>query len=111
MQLTAIVLGAGKGTRMRSDRAKVLHEIAGRPLVGWVLEMAASAGVERSVVVIGHQGDEVAAVLPEGTATALQAEQRGTGDATRIGMDALDPGPDDLVLVLPGDTPTNAVAK
>jgi bifunctional UDP-N-acetylglucosamine pyrophosphorylase/glucosamine-1-phosphate N-acetyltransferase len=105
MQLTAIVLGAGKGTRMRSDRAKVLHEIAGRPLVGWVLEMAASAGVERSVVVIGHQGDEVAAVLPEGTATALQAEQRGTGDATRIGMDALDPAPDDLVLVLPGDTP------
>ncbi len=105
MTFKAIVLGAGKGTRMRSDRVKVLHEAAGRPLVSWMLDIVRRAGAAEIVVVVGHQADEVAAILPDDVSTAHQAEQLGTGHATRIGFDALAPSADDVVLVIPGDMP------
>ncbi len=103
--MKAIVLAAGKGTRMKSDRAKVLHRVAGRPLLQWVLDSAAEIGCDDLVVVVGHQADAVEAILPPGTRTALQAEQHGTGHATQIGLAALDPAPGDEILVLPGDMP------
>ncbi len=103
--MKALVLAAGKGTRMRSDLAKVLHQAAGRPLVRWVLDAAAAAGCDDVVVVVGHQAEAVEAVLPSGVRTALQAEQRGTGHATQIGLAVLDPAPRDEILVLPGDMP------
>jgi len=105
MGLKAVVLGAGKGTRMKSDLAKVLHEVAGRPLVSWMLEIVAASGIDETVVVVGRQADDVAAVLPEGVRTALQEKQLGTGHAARVGLEALDPDDDDIVLVLPGDMP------
>ncbi len=105
MSVKAVLLGAGKGTRMKSDLAKVLHEAAGRPLINWMLEIVSQAGVEEVVVVVGHQAEDVAAVLPPGTRTALQAEQLGTGHAARVGFEVLAPAGDDIVLVLPGDMP------
>ena len=75
----AIVLAAGKGTRMYSDRAKVLHEAAGLPLVAWMHRIAGDAGAGQVVVVVGHQADEVAAALPSDTATG------SSGRATRHG--------------------------
>ncbi len=103
MTINAIVLAAGKGTRMFSDRAKVLHEAAGLPLVGWMHRIAVDAGADQVVVVVGHQADRVRAALPEGTATALQAEQLGTGHATAVALEQLEPC--DVVVVLPGDMP------
>ncbi len=105
MGAKAIVLAAGQGTRMRSAKPKMLHDILGRPLVGWVVGAVAAAGVDQCVVVVGHHADDVTAALPDGTLTALQAEQLGTGHAARTGLAALDVSGDDTVLVLPGDHP------
>jgi bifunctional UDP-N-acetylglucosamine pyrophosphorylase/glucosamine-1-phosphate N-acetyltransferase len=106
--LAVVVLAAGKGTRFRSDLAKVLHRAAGRTLVGHVLEAVRPLEAAQVLVVVGHQSDDVtaeveAAGLP-GTATVLQADQRGTGHAVQVAMPALDPGIR-RVMVLPGDTP------
>ena len=57
--IEAVVLAAGKGTRMKSDLAKVLHPLAGKTLLGHVLESFAAAGIERTVVIVGHQAAEV----------------------------------------------------
>ena len=105
----AVVLAAGKGTRFHSDLAKVLHPVAGRTMLRWVLESLRGLDLDRVVVVVGHQGEAVAAEaaaaeLPNLTVVE-QAEQRGTGHAVRVTFDvgALDGV--DRVLVLPGDTP------
>ena len=105
MAVKAIVLGAGKGTRMKSDLAKVLHPVAGRPMLHWALDALTAAHSADTVVVVGHQADAVRAVLPAGVGSALQEEQLGTGHAAMIGMDGLDVGHDDDVIVLPGDMP------
>lgn len=104
MALVAIVLAAGKGTRMNSDLAKVLHLAAGRPLILWMLNTLADAEVHDVAVVVGHQADRVRAVLPTYVQTPLQRDQNGTGHATSIGLSAFDAVPD-TVLVLPGDMP------
>jgi len=103
--LKAIVLGAGKGTRMKSDLAKVLHPVAGRPMLLWALDALQTAHSTGTVVVVGHQADAVRAILPTGVGSALQAEQLGTGHAAMVGLDALDVGDDDDVVVMPGDMP------
>lgn len=105
MSLHVIVLAAGKGVRMKSDRAKVLHEAAGRPLVAWMCDLAASLTPDTTVVVVGHQAAAVEATLPSHTITALQARQDGTGHAAQIGLAATNAGPDDTIVVLPGDMP------
>src|ERR1700682_1914361 len=89
--LAAIVLAAGLGSRMRSDRAKVLHELAGEPMIARVLRAVASLNPHPLVVVVGHQADQVRAVAQRVVGTnnlrcALQSEQRGTGDATRCAL-------------------------
>ncbi len=66
MSLRAIVLAAGRGTRMKSDRPKVLFAVAGRPLLAWVLDAVAGAGPDEVVVVVGHGAAEVQAALPPG---------------------------------------------
>ncbi len=91
-QVTAIVLAAGAGTRMKSRRAKVLHEVAGRPMLGHALDAVRGAGIDRVVAVVGHDREQVEQALTDldPTATvAVQAEQRGTGDAVRVALDAL----------------------
>src|SRR6185503_2560957 len=108
--LAAIVLAAGKGTRMRSARAKVLHEILGRPLGVYPIELARAVGADPVVVVLGHQRAAVEAALAErlgqGALTVVeQTEQRGTGHAVRLAMPALKSFRGELVLVLYGDVP------
>ncbi len=106
--LTAIILAAGQGTRMKSGRAKVLHELCGRPLVAFAIAQARAVGATRIVVVVGHQADEVrvraGALFPSGVEFALQEEQLGTGHAVRIARDAAGLGEGE-VLVLSGDVP------
>jgi bifunctional UDP-N-acetylglucosamine pyrophosphorylase/glucosamine-1-phosphate N-acetyltransferase len=104
----AVVLAAGRGTRMVSERAKVLHPLLGWPLVAFPVRAALDAGVGRVVVVVGHQGDDVyaAARACAGGADVLRAEQpeqRGTGHALQCALAATDGC--DQVLVLCGDVP------
>ncbi|MDG1400304.1 MAG: NTP transferase domain-containing protein, partial [Candidatus Binatia bacterium] len=83
--IAAVVLAAGKGTRMRSEKAKVLHPLGGKALLLHVLEALRPLGAARTVVVIGHQADAVRAVVDEqGPEFALQEEQNGTGHAVQI---------------------------
>ncbi len=106
MATHVVILAAGQGKRMFSELPKVAHPAAGRPLVSWLLDAASAVGPTSAVVVVGHGADTVRDLLPPDVATALQAEQLGTGHAARIGVEALgaiDPG--DTVVVLYGDTP------
>lgn len=111
---SAVVLAAGEGTRMRSERPKPLHRLCGRPMVLHVLHALAGLPLTRTVVVIGHGGDRVAKAVGEQLPPGLEVDfveqrvQRGTGDAVSVAMTALadedlDDGGD--VLVVPGDTP------
>ena len=109
MSSAAVVLAAGKGTRFRSDRAKVLHTVAGRTVLRWVLEALRPLALERVVVVVGHQADavqaEAAAAGLDGLAFAHQEVQRGTGHAVRCAVDQGALEGIDTVMVLPGDVP------
>ena len=102
----AVVLAAGQGTRMKSSRVKVLHHVAGRPMVERVVRAALDAGCDPVVVVVGYQGDEVRAALDglQGVRFAVQTLQRGTGDAVCAAADEL-AGVDGTALLLPGDVP------
>ena len=103
--VAVIVLAAGKGTRMKSDLHKVLHPIAGRPMLLHLLDNAATLSPERTVVVVGAGREEVeAAVAPLGATIAQQAEQLGTGHAVMQAEQAL-AGFDGDVLILYGDVP------
>jgi len=103
--LAAVILAAGKGTRMRSTLHKVLHPIAGRPMLGHLLETVRSMGAARTVVVTGAGREQVEAFAePLGLGVAVQAEQLGTAHAVRQAETAL-AGFDGNVLVLYGDVP------
>src|SRR3954462_600197 len=81
----AIILAAGHGKRMKSERAKVLHEVCGRPMIGYVVEAARGAGARTIVVVVGYGADQVRACLADepDVRFATQERQLGTGDAVR----------------------------
>src|ERR687883_404744 len=100
----AAVLAAGKGTRMKSNRAKVLHTICGVPMVNYVIAALKPIGPQRTLVVIGHQADEVKAVLPPTVEPVLQKQQIGTGDAVRVALEAIEED-EGTLLVLNGDGP------
>lgn len=100
----AVILAAGKGTRMNSNRPKVLHLLAGKPLVRHVVDAALNAGVSQVVLVIGHGGEEVKATLGDGFTYAWQKEQLGTGHAVMQAMEHLQPDVEQVV-VLSGDVP------
>jgi bifunctional UDP-N-acetylglucosamine pyrophosphorylase/glucosamine-1-phosphate N-acetyltransferase len=115
---TAVILAAGQGTRMKSTLPKVLHAIAGRPLVHYPVRAALEAGCGEVVVVVGHGRERVETYLTAGfgasgtgafssgprVKTAVQKEQRGTGDAARAGLEAVSPDAA-RVLVFYGDVP------
>ncbi len=107
MNLDVIILAAGKGTRMRSAHAKVLHSLAGRSLIEHVVAAAQSLGPERMAVVVGHQADEVRNHLGEGPVWVQQQEQQGTGHAVKLAYEQLTDAAaaDGVVLVLYGDVP------
>ena len=112
--LAAVVLAAGEGTRMKSERPKPLHRLCGRPLVLHVLDALAELDLHRAVVVVGHGAERVTKTLQEQCPPNLaidfveQHVQRGTGDAVSVALTAF---PDDDeneggdIVVLPGDTP------
>jgi bifunctional UDP-N-acetylglucosamine pyrophosphorylase/glucosamine-1-phosphate N-acetyltransferase len=100
----AMVLAAGKGTRMKTNRAKVLHTLCGVPMVNYVIEALTSLAPERLIVVVGHQADLVRGVLPGDAEAVLQREQLGTGDAVRVALEALE-GEEGVLLVVNGDGP------
>ncbi|MEA2167295.1 MAG: bifunctional UDP-N-acetylglucosamine pyrophosphorylase / glucosamine-phosphate N-acetyltransferase [Solirubrobacteraceae bacterium] len=100
--LTVVILAAGEGTRMRSSTPKVLHELCGMPLVLWPVLAAREAGATRIVVVDGP-ARRLEKALPDGVELAVQAMQRGTGDAVRAAAGHIDD--DATVVVLMGDVP------
>jgi bifunctional UDP-N-acetylglucosamine pyrophosphorylase/glucosamine-1-phosphate N-acetyltransferase len=100
----AAVLAAGKGTRMRSNRAKVLHTICGVPMVNYAISALKPLEPRRTLVVVGHQADEVRTVLPPGVEPVLQKEQKGTGDAVRVALERIE-GEEGTLLVVNGDGP------
>jgi bifunctional UDP-N-acetylglucosamine pyrophosphorylase/glucosamine-1-phosphate N-acetyltransferase len=103
--IAAIILAAGKGTRMKSDTHKVLHPLAGRPMLLHLIDSAAALDPARTIVVVGAGREQVeAAVRPHGAETVHQAEQLGTGHAVRMAEEALD-GFEGDVLILYGDVP------
>jgi UDP-N-acetylglucosamine diphosphorylase/glucosamine-1-phosphate N-acetyltransferase len=107
MSVSAIILAAGKGTRMKSDLPKVLHEVCGRPMVEYVIDACRDAGARRVVMVVGHKADLVKATVNDDRGDlewVLQEPQLGTGHAVMVDRDQLATmeGP---VLVLAGDGP------
>jgi bifunctional UDP-N-acetylglucosamine pyrophosphorylase / glucosamine-1-phosphate N-acetyltransferase len=112
--VTAIILAAGEGSRMRSDRPKPIHAVCGRPMVMHVMHALASLPVERTVVVVGHGAERVTQKITEHAPEkfhvtfATQEHQRGTGDAVIAGMSVC-PNDDiddtSTIIVMPGDTP------
>jgi len=105
----AVVLAAGQGTRLRSSLPKVLHSVAGRPMLEWVVRAARSAGCEEIVVVVGHGAEIVRGALSsEEILWVLQEEQKGTGHAlAQVETEVRRPG---IMLVLSGDVPLVSVA-
>ena len=101
-QFTALIMAAGHGTRMRSERPKVLHPVCGKPMVEWVIDAAREAGAVR-IVCVTRPGDGVAQGLPEGIEVAEQTEGEGTGAAVLAAAGAL--GGEGSIVILSGDHP------
>ncbi len=102
--LQAVVLAAGKGTRMKSDLPKVLHEIGGKPLLAHVLAAVRNARIDRTVVVVGHQAEQVEnRFAADDLVFVLQEPQLGTGHAVQVTVDDL--VPDGHTVILAGDVP------
>ena len=104
MEAAAIVLAAGAGTRMKSKKPKVAHEVLGKPLVRWVVDAAREAGVDRVVSVVGHAREQVIPLIEGDTQAVVQSEQNGTAGAVAVCKDALADFDGSLV-VLSGDCP------
>ena len=102
--VAALILAAGKSTRMKSRTPKALHSLLGKPLLRWAVEAAAGAGAGRTVLVVGHQAEKVQEAMGPELEYVLQAEQHGTGHAVQMAEPLLADwnGP---LLVLPGDAP------
>ena len=102
----AVVMAAGKGTRMKSDLPKVLFPVRGRPMIEYVLDALEAAGIDEMIVVVGYRADDVRSVLTHrpGLKFALQQEQRGTGHAVMCCREFL-VGHRGPVFVIAGDSP------
>jgi UDP-N-acetylglucosamine diphosphorylase/glucosamine-1-phosphate N-acetyltransferase len=104
-KLLCLILAAGKGTRMKSDLAKVLHPLCGRPLLSYVVEAARRAGAERTVIVVGHQAEQVRESVAGGDLSFVeQREQLGTGHAVLIAREHFREW-EGTILILCGDVP------
>jgi CTP:molybdopterin cytidylyltransferase MocA len=102
----AVVLAAGKGTRMKADRPKVLFQVLGRPLIDYVLDALEAAGIRRQLVVVGYRSDDVRQSLAGRTGVEFveQTQQLGTGHAVQVCRPALQ-GHTGPVLIVTGDSP------
>lgn len=102
--LTAVILAAGKGTRMNSTTPKVLHKVGGKPMLEYVMTAAYYAGAKKQVVVVGYQGEQVRAYVGDEVTVVEQKEQKGTAHAVLQAKDVLTDF-DGTVMILCGDTP------
>lgn len=103
-ELVTVILAAGAGTRMKSAKAKVAHEVCGKAMLQWVMDAAMGAGSTQTIVVVGHQADQVRSLTPEEVACVLQEAQLGTGHAVMMAQSILE-DMQGTVMVLCGDTP------
>ena len=103
-ETVAVILAAGKGTRMKSDLPKVLHPLMGKPIVSYVIDACKAVGVKRMILVIGHEANQVKETLGPEYDYVEQTEQLGTGHALMMAVPKLKDFQGDL-LVLAGDTP------
>ena len=104
MDASAIILAAGEGTRMKSKKPKVAHEVLGKPLVRWVVDAAHEAGMQDVVCVLGHAREQVIPLVEADTRVVFQEQRLGTGDAVNAAREAL-AGKQGSVVVLSGDSP------
>lgn len=104
-KVKAVILAAGKGTRMKSELPKVIHEALGKPMVKYSIEAAMEAGAKACDVclVVGHKAEMVKEVVGDGVTYVLQTQQLGTGHAVKCASDFI--GTEGLTMVLCGDTP------
>ncbi|MCU0650989.1 MAG: NTP transferase domain-containing protein [Candidatus Omnitrophica bacterium] len=103
-RVAAIILAAGKGTRMKSDLPKVLHPVCGRAMILYVLDLAKALKFDKHVVVLGYKAADVKKALPSGTSTVLQKKVIGTADAVKQALPLLRSFKG-TIIVLYGDTP------
>ena len=106
MGLKAVILAAGKGTRMKSDILKVVHQVAGKPIVNYVVETVSHLGAEDIYIVVGHQADLVKKNTPQkNTHFVYQEEQLGTGHAVLQVKPYIDLSKETTLIILAGDCP------
>lgn len=103
MNFKAIILAAGKGTRMKSSLPKVVHKVCGKEMVNHVVNVSKKSGVNEIVAILGHGSEVVQHVLPTDTKIAMQTEQLGTGHAVMMANEHI--SENDTIVVLCGDTP------
>jgi len=103
MNFKAIILAAGKGTRMKSKFPKVVHKVCGKEMVNHVIDVSKNSGVNDIVVILGHESETVKEKLPKDTMIAMQTEQLGTGHAVIMAKEYIND--EDTIVVLCGDTP------
>ncbi len=104
MKVYAVVLAAGKGTRMKSDAPKVVHEVLYKPMINHVVDELKKLDIAETVVVVGHGADQVKALLDNDVTTVLQEEQKGSGHAVMMAESVLG-DKEGMTLVLNGDAP------
>ena len=103
MNFKAIILAAGKGTRMKSKHPKVVHKVCGKEMVNHVIDVSKKSGVQDVVVILGHESETVKESIPSDSQIAMQTEQLGTGHAVKMAKEYIND--DDTIVVLCGDTP------
>ena len=101
--IKALILSAGKGTRMKSALPKVIHKVCGKEMVNHVIEVSKKAGAKEIVAILGHGSEQVKSVLSADIYTAMQTEQLGTGHAVMMATEYIEDT--DTIVVLCGDTP------
>ncbi len=104
IQVTALILAAGEGKRMKSDKAKVMHSLCGKAMIEWVYEAARGAGIEKCAVIVGHKAEQIVDYMGDRVEYVLQEQQLGTGHAVQKAHRYYEKG-EGLILVLYGDTP------
>ncbi|MBP5261547.1 MAG: bifunctional UDP-N-acetylglucosamine diphosphorylase/glucosamine-1-phosphate N-acetyltransferase GlmU [Clostridiales bacterium] len=104
MDICAVVMAAGKSTRMKSAHSKVVFQVAGKPIIKWVSDALTEAGFDEQVYVVGDQQEEIRSILGEQVAYVFQEQRLGTGHAVMQAAPFLE-GRDGYVIVLPGDCP------
>lgn len=101
--IKALILAAGKGTRMNSELPKVVHKCMGEPMIHYVIEAARKAGAEDVCAIVGYKADEVKAAITDEVSYAMQTEQLGTGHAVKCAAEFIGNHGDTIILC--GDTP------